>query len=212
MPVVLQKPIRQAGNPPWRVPYGVKVAFFWFSCVLAAAFAGHQTHKRLFLGRLHVQALLQPTVFHNTKAPVVTAQIGNTEQKMPLAATGEKWVLVHFWATWCKTCRAEMATLYRLSEHLAGKLDVLAVSVDTNWESVEAFFASHGEMRWRDSRFPLLWDPQRQAANRYGVKRFPESFLVSPSGFVHVGFAGARDWSQGVAVRYLQGIIKQGGL
>lgn len=191
------------------VPYWMKVAFFWFSCVVAAAWAGHQTHKRLFLGRLHLQALVQPTVFHNTKAPVVAAQIGNRGQQQLLAAAGNKWALVHFWASWCSTCRDEMASLHGLSERLGDRLDVLAVAVDSNWEDVAAFFAQQRGNTAPSSSFVVLWDPQRQAANRYGIERFPESFLLSPSGFVHVGFAGARDWSQRAVVDYVQNTIAQ---
>lgn len=191
------------------VPYGVKVAFFWFSCVLAAALAGHQTHKRLFLGRLHTQALLQPVVLRNTQIPAVTVKAANTQQKIALAPINNRWALVHFWAASCATCRTEMPTLHRLSQRLANQLDVLTVSVDTNWKPVKAFFDSHSEVQWAHPGFSMLWDPQRQAANRYGVKRFPETFLLSPSGFVYAGFVGARDWSQDAAVRYLQSVIQQ---
>lgn len=211
VPMALQQPVvRPAAcvQPAWRVPYKVKVAFFWLSCVLVAALAGHHTHKRLFLGRLHVQALLRPTVFRHTKAPHVTAQVQNTGQQMALAPADGKWALVHFWATWCQTCRAEMATLRGLSERLGGQLQVLTVAVDTNWEDIAGFFAAqHSQADSHEPHFALLWDPQRQAADRYGVKRFPESFLLSPSGFVRVGFVGARDWSGRVAVNYLHDIM-----
>jgi thiol-disulfide isomerase/thioredoxin len=40
-------------------------------------------------------------------------------------------VLVNFWATWCKPCRAEMPDLARLAEKLRGKgLDLVSISTD----------------------------------------------------------------------------------
>src|SRR6478672_7893162 len=42
-----------------------------------------------------------------------------------------KVVLVDFWATWCKPCRAETPAIVKMANQLAGRgLDVIAISAD----------------------------------------------------------------------------------
>ncbi len=48
-----------------------------------------------------------------------------------IAAYKGRVVLVNFWATWCKPCRAEMPDLARLADKLRAKgLDVVTISTD----------------------------------------------------------------------------------
>ena len=48
-----------------------------------------------------------------------------------IAAHKGRVVLVNFWATWCKPCRAEMPDLVKLADKLRGKgLDMVSISTD----------------------------------------------------------------------------------
>jgi thiol-disulfide isomerase/thioredoxin len=56
-----------------------------------------------------------------------------------IAAHKGRVVLVNFWATWCKPCRAEMPDLVKLADKLRGKgLDVVTISTDEPEREEEA--------------------------------------------------------------------------
>jgi thiol-disulfide isomerase/thioredoxin len=56
-----------------------------------------------------------------------------------IAAHKGRVVLVNFWATWCKPCRAEMPDLVRLADKLRSRgLDVVTISTDEPEREEEA--------------------------------------------------------------------------
>ncbi len=56
-----------------------------------------------------------------------------------IAAHKGRVVLVNFWATWCKPCRAEMPDLVRLADKLRAKgLDLVSISTDEPEREEEA--------------------------------------------------------------------------
>ena len=58
-------------------------------------------------------------------------------KKISLANLRGKVVLLHFWATWCPTCRTEMPSFYRLQRAITAKdFQLLTVSVDDNSATV----------------------------------------------------------------------------
>jgi thiol-disulfide isomerase/thioredoxin len=99
-------------------------------------------------------------------------------------------VLVNFWATWCEPCRAEMASMLRLQERLAGRpFTVLLVN--------------YGEARMRVGEFvkrealgfPVLLDPNQDASRAWRVRVLPSSFLVDAEGRVRYTVIGEMDWA-----------------
>src|SRR5439155_1380514 len=64
-------------------------------------------------------------------APAFRATNLRTNQPATLADYRGKVVLVNIWATWCPPCRAEMPSMERLHQRLAGTdFRIAAVSVD----------------------------------------------------------------------------------
>lgn len=56
-----------------------------------------------------------------------------------IAAHKGRVVLINFWATWCKPCRAEMPDLVQLAEKLQAKgLDMVSISADDPENEPEA--------------------------------------------------------------------------
>ncbi len=107
-----------------------------------------------------------------------------------------KAVVVDFWATWCGPCRAVMPHLQELSEEYAGKLEVLAVSLDQNpGSAVPPFAKKHG------LTFTMLADSRSpEVAQQWGgIRSIPTSFLVAPDGkVVHrwVGVHGREEYEK----------------
>ncbi|WP_437282566.1 TlpA disulfide reductase family protein [Sorangium sp. So ce375] len=109
-------------------------------------------------------------------------------------------VLLHFWATWCAPCRAELPLLLELGREMekAGRLQLVAVSVDESWDVVRTFFGGEVPPGVVRAGFPAV---QR----RFGVSALPDTFLVKPDGRMGLRFTGARDWRAPEATTLLMG-------
>ncbi len=111
-------------------------------------------------------------------------------------------VLVNFWATWCAPCTAEMPSLARLQAKLHGKpFEVLAVNYGESRPKVEAFLRKSG------LALHVLLDPDQHAADDWGAKGLPMSFLVDARGDVRYWVFGERDWSDGESLRTVEGLV-----
>ncbi len=102
-------------------------------------------------------------------------------------------VLVNFWATWCPPCRREMPSLERLQQQLRDRgLRVLAVDLG---EDADTIFAFTGQLDPAPT-FPLLLDPEGEAAAAWGVKGLPTSFVIDPQGRVIFRAVGGTEFDQ----------------
>lgn len=119
-----------------------------------------------------------------------------------LAEKRGRVVLVNFWATWCAPCEEEMPAMERLYRDLAPRgFELLAVSVDSEVEPVRAF------RRRLALSFPILHDPGKEAASRYQVARFPETFLVDRRGVLVERYIGAVDWDAAAYRRRIERML-----
>lgn len=89
-----------------------------------------------------------------------------------LAEFRGKPVIVHFFATWCAPCIAEMASLNALAAAGKGSPVILAVSVGEVDARVRHFF------RDRPAAFPILLDRDRSAMKTWQVEGLPTSFVL----------------------------------
>ena len=97
-----------------------------------------------------------------------------------------RWVLVNFFATWCAGCIQEHPELVAFSErHAAGDAIVVTVAFDDSPEAVRAFFERAG------GDWPVLVGDVGSVPVNYGVTAVPETYLVSPAGYVVDKLVGA---------------------
>jgi thiol-disulfide isomerase/thioredoxin len=100
-------------------------------------------------------------------------------------------VLLHFWATWCAPCRAELPSLLELARD-EPELRVIALSLDGDWPVVREFFSGAVPPE-------VLRDPTGSLVGAYGVSALPDSYLIARDGRALLRFAGARAWDADVA-------------
>jgi thiol-disulfide isomerase/thioredoxin len=141
--------------------------------------------------------------------------------RVSLASLRGQVVFVNFWATWCPPCQAEMPSMMALGRDLEarypGKFKMVAVSVDEGgWPTVKKFFA---EPPYRGTSAPLVvcLDADQHVtvtyycAARGGCPReykFPESYIVDPSGKLVAYVVGPRDWGDPRARTYLEQLLR----
>jgi thiol-disulfide isomerase/thioredoxin len=110
---------------------------------------------------------------------------------------------MNFWATWCEPCRAEMASIEKLQERLAGR-------------PFAVLLVNYGEARARVADFvkresigaTILLDPNQDAPRVWRVRVLPSSFLIGPDGRVRYSVIGEIDWASDDAVDVVQGLLR----
>lgn len=114
-------------------------------------------------------------------------------------------VLVHFWATWCPPCVEELPALDALHEALSEEgLAVLAVSVDAGApEPVRRFAEGQG------LGLPVLHDPARRVADRYGVYAYPTTVIVDRAGRVVHRAPSAWNWEHPDARAWMRDLLAE---
>ena len=79
---------------------------------------------------------------------------------------------MHFFATWCESCREELPALNRLSERSGGTVTILAISVAEADVRVDRFLQS------MPLRFPVLLDRDRAVTKSWNVSTLPTTFVL----------------------------------
>lgn len=97
-----------------------------------------------------------------------------------LASFRGKYVLVDFWASWCKPCRMENPNLVSAYQKFKSKnFTVLGVSLDRAREPwIEAIRADN--LGWTQVSDLRYW--QNEAAQKYKIESIPQNYLVGPDG------------------------------
>lgn len=132
--------------------------------------------------------------------PAPALQLKDMDGKsINLAALKGRWVLVHFWASWCGPCRREMPTLPKLINAFPPeRLSVILVNTAESDEDVFTFLASVSP------ELGTYMDRDGQVTERWQPRGLPSTFFVDPHGRLQYQALGGRDWGSGAFLDFLR--------
>lgn len=113
-------------------------------------------------------------------------------------------VFLNFWATWCPPCVEEMPVIQQLHERYRDRgLRVIAMNVDAAPpDTVRRFLAKH------KLSIPVLLDPGGAISRQFGTYKYPETYLLDPSGKIHAKLVGPRAWTQPPFDQMIEALLK----
>jgi peroxiredoxin len=99
-----------------------------------------------------------------------------------------------------------MPSLQRLDAKLGGQADVLAVNYGESRQKIDAFLGKTG------ISLRVLLDPDKQAADDWGAKGLPMTFIVDRSGRVRFWTFGERDWTDRDSLAAVEKLVAEAGV
>jgi thiol-disulfide isomerase/thioredoxin len=113
-------------------------------------------------------------------------------------------VAVHFWATWCFPCRAEMPTMDALQRELGDALVVLPLSLDRGGAAlVRSYYEDHDLVT-----LPVMIDRKMAAGRALRVHGIPATIFLNGDGAEVARVLGDRDWTDPAVIELVRHIIQ----
>jgi thiol-disulfide isomerase/thioredoxin len=141
-------------------------------------------------------ALREPT-------PIMDFELDDLQGRgVKLSSFKGKVFLLNFWATWCEPCRTEIPTMIRLHDKLSRLgFEIVAIDVMESPDTVARY------VREARMTFPVLLDNDGKAANTYGARGIPTTYVVDHTGNAVSGVTGAIEWHTPAMEEYLRALL-----
>jgi peroxiredoxin len=121
---------------------------------------------------------------------------------LELAQLRGRIVLIHFFATWCEPCRAEMASLRDLQARLDGRpVAIVPISVAEADGAVRRFFAGES------LPFAVLLDRDRSVARAWGIHTLPSTVVLDRTLKPRFMAEGDVDWARPDVMKILSDLL-----
>jgi thiol-disulfide isomerase/thioredoxin len=115
------------------------------------------------------------------------------------AIPDDKYILINFWATWCKPCLREMPALQELQRSLKD-------------ENIEFLFVSNEEPGHvseflKNRALNIDSYIMRDAVETFELMYLPTTYIISPEGDVLLKEEGERDWASSGMIRKVKELM-----
>jgi len=126
-----------------------------------------KTLKRTDIGNIFVSFMMKDT-----------ADVNHSMYDM----VGKGYLLLDFWASWCRPCREENPNLVAVYNDFKDKgFDILGVSLDKDREAWKKAIRDD-KLTWTHLSDLAYWE--NKVAKLYGVRSIPANFLIDPNGII----------------------------
>jgi thiol-disulfide isomerase/thioredoxin len=142
-----------------------------FSKRVMASFTGHKLTEK----------------YNKAKQIAIGQQVDFTQKdvngtEFSISSLKGKYVLVDFWASWCKPCRAENPYLLKAYKELKDKnFEIVSISLDEKRDYWLTAMQQDG-MPW--IQVSNLEGFKSGIAVKYGITAIPQNFLINPEGVI----------------------------
>jgi len=101
-------------------------------------------------------------------------------------------VLLNLWGSWCKGCKKEMPSFYRLQKEYDGKkFRILAVNIDKKIRNIHKFLRKIEKKTNIKTPFLVLQDRTQIVPKKYHVYAMPSSYLIDKEGIIRLIIIGS---------------------
>ena len=195
--------------PRWGSPRELRMIGFFFAAVLCA-YAAPTAAQRT---QTTAQAAAQRAADDGKPAPttlVVAEDAAAPSFALPsldgptqdLAKLRGRVVLVHFFATWCEPCRAELASLRQLQSRLSWRpFAIVPISVAEADGAVRRFFAGEA------APFAILLDRDRAVAKAWSIHTLPSTVVLDGGLKPRFIAQGDVDWARADVLQRLADLL-----
>jgi len=152
--------------------------------------------------KLRARIEKEKTVMVGAEAPVFV-QSDTSGKPVALKDFQGSYVLLDFWASWCKPCRAQNPGIVRLYNKFKGKnFAIVGISLDQKKESWTQAIRQD-KLGWYQVSDLHFWS--NEVAKLYLVNSVPQNFLIDPQGKII-----AKNLSEEEADALLEKLLKNG--
>lgn len=104
-------------------------------------------------------------------------------------------ILVHFWATWCGPCEAELPELLRFADKLVGneRVSIVLVAVNDEVPKIQKFLKTLPPV---DVKIDWVLDNRNVHREAFGTTKLPESYLFAANGQFLRKLVGPQEWEK----------------
>ena len=96
-----------------------------------------------------------------------------------------KYVLLDFWATWCKPCIQEIPYLSKAKQHFKNdNFEIISICVDKNTDVQKSIWKNTLAKHTGYDEWTQLYEDSEITLRNYKIKGFPTLILVNPEGVI----------------------------